>query len=373
MDKTTSQPDSERKKKHQRPSLRTVAEHVDLSPTAVALALRGDGSIPQETRQRVIAAAEELNYEYVPRIKRSAPKRLRRLSYVMPDFGDRPLTANPFYGHLLVDAEQACQTRHASLNFVVLQREHPPAVELPPALTHDLDGILLASPYPVSLINRIRKESACPIVLIDHLVPDFSYDAVLNNDCYGARQATEHLVGLGHTRILALTGRTRNPDFPISYKERYRGYCEACATANLEVFPPVIVPDHIDERDVLNPASSAYNEYSAWLRTVFENTPDATAFFCVGDYFALSLIVTLQAWGYRVPEDFSVAGFDDFEMSRSANPPLTTVHSNSRAMARIAVQRLLERIDGDETPPWHISIRPHLVIRTSTGPVPDMI
>ncbi len=373
MEKTTKPSNSDNETRRQRPSLRTVAEHVDLSPTAVALALRGDESIPLETRQRVTAAAEELKYEYTPRVKRPTSKRLRRLSYVMPDFGDRPLTANPFYGHLLVDAEQACRTRHASLNFVVLQREHSLTVELPPALTHDLDGILLASPYPIALINRIHRESGCPIVLIDHVVADFSYDAVLNNDFYGARQATEHLIGLGHARILSLTGKSRNPDFPISYKERYRGYCEACTAANLEVLPPAIIPEHIDERSVLNLANSAHNEYETWLRSVLDTTPEITAFFCVGDYFALGLMATLREWGYRIPEDFSVAGFDDFEMSNNAIPPLTTVHSNSQAMAQVAVQRLLSRIDGDETPPQHITIRTRFIIRASTGPVPQKV
>lgn len=370
MEKIPTPPASIYAQKPPRPSLRTVAEYVELSPTAVALALRGDDSIPPETRQRIRAAAEELNYAYTPRARRSTSKRLRRLSFVMPDFGDRLLTANPFYGHLLVEAEQACQTRHASLNFVVLQRNHPLTAELPPALTHDLDGILLASPYPQSLITRICQESACPLVLIDHVLPDFSCDAVLNNDYDGGRQATEHLIALGHARILTVTGTSRNPDFPISYRERYRGYCEACRAANLEVLPPAIVPDHLNERLVLNLTSSTHDEYEPWLRSVLDATPAITAFFCVGDYFALGLIATLQAWGYQIPEDFSAVGFDDFEMSSHATPPLTTVHSDRQAMARVAVQRLLDRIDGDDTPPQYVAIRTRLIMRASTGPLP---
>jgi LacI family transcriptional regulator len=357
---------SEDTTRRQRPSLRTVAEYINLSPTAVALALRGDESIPEETRRRVAAAAQELNYEYVPRARRSAAQRLRRLSFVMPDFGDRPLTANPFYGHLLVAAEQACQTHHASLSSVVLQRDHPENAVLPPALTHDLDGILLASPYPESLIDRVHKESGCPMVLVDHTLPGTPYDCVMNDDFYGAYQATNHLIELGHRQIVTLTGQSRNPDFPPSYKERYRGYCEACMAANLDVLPPAIIPFHIDERSVLNPTSSTHAEYEEWLRTVLKRAPQATAFFCVGDYFALGLIATMQVWGWRIPENFSVVGFDDFDMSREFNPPLTTIHPDKQAMAQIAVKRLLARIDGDETPPHYIAIQTRLILRAST-------
>jgi LacI family transcriptional regulator len=357
-------------KKPPRPSLRTVAEQVDLSPTAVALALRGDESIPPETRQRILAAAKALNYEYTPKVRRSTSKRLRRLSYVMPDFGDRPLTANPFYGHLLVEAEQACQSHHASLNFVILQRNHPPTAELPPAITHDLDGILLASPYPDALIARIRKESGCPIVLLDHVQPDYSSDAVLNNDYDGGRQAIEHLIELGHTRIVTVSGKSRNVDFPISYRERYRGYAETCRAAGLNALPPAVMPDHLNERVLLNLSSSAHGEYAVWLRSVIEAMPQVTAFFCVGDYFALAMMSTLQTWGYRIPDNISVVGFDDFEMSSQATPPLTTIHSDHQAMARVAVQRVLDRVEGDDTPPHKIAIRTRLIIRSSTGPVP---
>lgn len=88
------------------PNLRAIAERVALSLTAVSLALRGDNSIPLETRQRVLLAAEELNYEYVPRPRKSSQKRLLRIAFVIHDYGDHPVTANPFYGHILTGVEQ---------------------------------------------------------------------------------------------------------------------------------------------------------------------------------------------------------------------------------------------------------------------------
>jgi LacI family transcriptional regulator len=132
------------------------------------------------------------------------------------------------------------------------------------------------------------------------------------------------------------------------------------------------MPVHIDERSGLNPTSGMLAEYEEWLRTVLDQAPRATAFFCVGDYFALGLIATVQKWGWQVPKDLSVVGFDDFDMSREFNPPLTTIHPDRQAMAQVAVKRLLERIDGDETPPHYIAIQTSVVLRATTGPIPEI-
>ena len=110
-----------------------------------------------KTRQRILDAAGELQYEYVPRVRKSKQKHLRRLAFIIHDYGDQSITANPFYGHVLAGVEQICREQDASLNFVVLQHEYPPTSALPAVLTHDLDGILLASPYPPNLILRLES------------------------------------------------------------------------------------------------------------------------------------------------------------------------------------------------------------------------
>src|SRR3970040_1205893 len=93
------------KKNIARPNIRAVAELAELSPTTVSLALRNQDSIPPETRERVLIAAAKLNYQYKPRSAKSArradAKPIRNLLYVVNDYGDTPLLANPFYGAIL--------------------------------------------------------------------------------------------------------------------------------------------------------------------------------------------------------------------------------------------------------------------------------
>ncbi len=349
-----------------RPNLRVVAEHINLSPATVSLALRGDTSIPPETRERVLAAAEELNYEYVPRAKKKEQVQIQRVAFVMRDFGDRPVTANPFYGDILSGTELVCREQHISLNFVIVQHDHQLTSILPPVLTHDVDGILLASPYPAPLIRRISRESECPIVLIDNFFPGCPHDSVMADDFGGAYQLVSHLIERGHTHIAMLTGYAQNLDIIPSFHERYRGYTAACTDAELTVQPPITVPTSVDPHP-----ESHIKAVKKWVAGLLERNPQITAFFTVDDRFALAFLLALNRLGIEVPQHISVAGFDDVPQTQFSTPPLTTVHSHRSRMAEIAVERLLARIDGDDTPPQHIKLGTTLMVRQSSGTAPQ--
>ena len=143
-------------KKKRRPSLRTVAKHVGLSATAVSLALRGDESIPLETRQRVAAAAAELDYNYTPRQPKRPAKALRRLVYVVNDYGDEPVTANPFYGYILQGAEQTSQAHHASLSYLVFY-----------AVFGALNYTLVTEPYYASHAGGLVAPAAGTVLAVE--------------------------------------------------------------------------------------------------------------------------------------------------------------------------------------------------------------
>lgn len=354
-------------KSNRRPSLRTIAKHVGLSATAVSLALRGDESIPLETRQRVAAAAAELNYTYTPRTQKRQAKSLRRLVYVVNDYGDEPVTANPFYGYILQGAEQTSQAHHASLSYLVLPHNFPENKPLPAVLTQELDGILMASPYPRAVIDRIQRESGRPLVLIDNAFPGTPYDAVLADDFGGAYQITQHLLQLGHRKIRVITGYTQNPVIAPSFVERLRGFQAACADADFLTLEPDVVPDEADPPFELEKTI----EFENWLLSLMEGEERPSALFCVADFYAVAVIEALQKHGYNVPEDISVAGYDDFDIARKSSPTLTSVHTYKRAMARTAVSLLLRRIEGDNRPPLHITLATQLVKRESTGLRPE--
>lgn len=351
--------------KHRRTTIRTIAEYVELSPTTVSLALRGDESIPLETRSRVVAAAKELNYNFVPRKRKNLSRQIKRLVYVIKDYGDQPVFANPFYGQILNGVEQACREVDANLSFVVLPHDYPETSELPAALTHDVDGIIMSSPYPRRMVDHVAKVSRCPIVLVDNTFPGSPYDTVMADDFGGGYLVTKHLLDQGHSQILTITGLALSLDIPPSFRERYRGYCVACEHAGVKPLPMMVVP-----QDIPVSPTARREPFQGWMASMLESYPGATGFFGTGDLFALMAHQSLQNLKYRIPEDFSVVGFDNYEMANVLNPPLTTIHSYKRGMGQVAVRRLMARIEGDDMPPLHTIVSTDLVVRGSTGPAP---
>ncbi len=333
-----------------RVNIRMVAKHVQLSPTTVSLALRADPSIPLETRERVLAAARELNYTHTPRTARGEQAQSRRLVFAMPTTGDQPVTANPFFGEVLAGVEQAANEQQASVTFTVLPHRLTTTEPLPSALRDpQSDGVLLVGAYRPALVERIAAEIRRPMVLVDNTLPGQPYDSVMADDFGGGFLLVQYLIGLGHRQITMVTGRLRVP----SFAERYRGYQAACHQADLNPSDPLEVTwDRSSVAEMLN--------------QVLALDPRPTAFFCASDAYAAFVMETLHDVGLRVPDDVSVAGFDDLAPMRLVRPALTTIHNHPRLLGRLGAQRLLARSAGDQQPTHGLTVGTRLVVREST-------
>jgi len=336
-----------------RPSIRTVAAQVGLSPSTVSLALRGADTISPETRDRVLEAAQALNY--VP-AQRSPKQGLseRRLLFVMQDHGNSPVRANPFYGEVLSGVEQECAALGISLSFAVLGGLHTPMEQLPAALrARGLDGVLLVGPYAHALVKRISAELTAPLVLVDNLLPSLPFDTVRADDFGGGYNAVTHLVEGGHRTIAVLIGPTMVAQMVPSFSERYRGASAAADEAGLA---PLVTLKTTWERPTIRSA----------LEQVLASPQRPTGLFCVNDDYAVFAIDALRDLGLQVPRDVSVIGFDDLGLAQMAHPPLTTMHNHPHQLGRAAVQRLLARLQGDTSPPQSIAIGARLMLREST-------
>jgi LacI family transcriptional regulator len=350
-----------------KPTIRTVAHHVQLSPTTVSLALRGDPSIPEETRLRVVEAARTLNYDYASRTRVRAPvaEATRRLAYVVKDYGDQPANTNPFYGRILQGVQSAWQAENGSVSFVVLAHNHPRSRALPVGLNDVFDGIIMSSPYPQHVIDRVAEYCSCPIVLVDNMIAGLPYDAVMSDDFGGAYMITRHLLHLGHAHIKPIMGSTRNLSVPPSFWERNRGYRAACHEAGVKPLEPAIVPQEIDHH---NGGDLNLNDmYVNWVQQLLKATPEITAFFGASDLYAIWVMRSLERLGYDVPAQFSVVGYDDDDLSSVVHPALTTVHAFKRRIGEIAVRQVLGRMNGDDSPPSLINVGTRLILRDSTA------
>ncbi len=357
------------KKDAARANIRAVAQLAQLSPATVSLALRNLDSIPPETRERVLAAAAKLNYQYKPRGARSIGKEetqpIRNLLYVVNDYGDTPLLANPFYGAILNGAVSASPSFNSYVHPAILLHEHPLDAPLPDALCNQPDGLLLASPYPPELVKRVASAVDCPIVLIDNLIPGSPYDTIMNDDFGGAYQAVQHLLELGHRYISMIIGPLKKPgvipNTPPSVIDRQRGYSAAMLDNGYTPFPAIDIP--LDYKQTI----PGRKELPQWLSGLLTRSPRPTALFCNVDFYAVHIISALQTMGYRVPEDISVVGFDDLDIAQMIHPQLTTVQIDRSAMSRIAMERLVARIEGDTSAPLSIHVGARLIVRESTA------
>jgi LacI family transcriptional regulator len=222
----------------------------------------------------------------------------------------------------------------------------------------------MSSPYPLDIVQRIADAGKCPIVLVDNTFPGIPYDTVMLDDFGGAYQATQHLLSLGHTHIKLIMGLAMSLEVPPSFRERYRGYCAACEDAGITPLPAGQIPPDIEQPYKPNPPE----RYSEWFASLVNDNPDITAFFCANDVYAIRTIHELQRLKLRVPEDYSVVGFDDDNMSGMINPPLTTIRSSKRMVGVLAARQLLSRLAGDTMPPIHSTIGADLIVRSSSAP-----
>jgi LacI family transcriptional regulator len=346
-----------------RSTIRTVAQHTNLSPTTVSLALRGDESISPPTRERVIKAARELGYVYTPRPARNKKTEVKTLAYIVKDYGDQPATSNPFYGSILNGIQQTSLEYEFSLRFVLMEHEAWRNNNFSSILSEKPDGIIMASPYSRQMVDLVAGIGDCPVVLVDNTFPVSPYDIVMADDFGSGYQITQHLLNLGHRRIKTVMGFALSPHVPPSFRERYRGYCAACMDHGVDSMPEAVGVAVID--DPANPDRDSL--FQEWLQAIIADEPDITAFFGVSDLYAVRVMKALQNLNYHVPGDFSVAGCDDYELANVIKPSLTTVRLYPRIMGQVAVRQIFARIAGDTLPPLHLTIGADLIPRESTG------
>lgn len=214
-----------------------------------------------------------------------------------------------------------------------------------------LDGVVVVSSELEEPLVQLLDQYSFPSVLVGrHPTFELSYVDVDNQ--LSARQAVEHLLWHGHTRI-GMIGGTENL---IAAVDRHAGYMQAISAAGLPVDPDLFRPASFDERK----AREAAHELMS-----LPNPP--TAIFAASDTMALGAMQALRERGLRAPEDVAIIGFDGSERARLSDPPLSTVFQPIAGLGQEAVHMLLQRIDAPDAPPMHRNLPTELILRASCG------
>ncbi|WP_440098002.1 LacI family DNA-binding transcriptional regulator [Streptosporangium sp. H16] len=327
-------------------SLRDIARLAGVSVKTVSNVVNGYAHVSPVTRAKVEEALSQL--EYRPNLSARSLRQGRTgvIALALPEL-DAPYFAE--LSRFVIDAA-------AELRWLVVIEQTDGRLErerriLDGVRDHRVDGVIL-SPIAIGADELAARTDATALVLLGERIHDGPADHVAIDNVRAARDVTEHLIGLGRTRVAALGAEDNAASGTAPL--RLAGYREAMAAHGL---PETVATVERYRRD----------QGAAAMAALLERAEPPDAVFCFNDLLALGAMRTVLSAGLRVPEDVALAGLDDIEDGRFSTPTLTTVAPDKAQLARTAVDLLKQRIDGPaDRPPKEVGAGYRLMVREST-------
>jgi DNA-binding LacI/PurR family transcriptional regulator len=331
-----------------------IARLAGVSKSTASRALQDSPLISPETKALVQAIARQNNYEPNLLARNLALKRSNTIALVLPiDPDTDEILSNPFILKFLgavgsVLRQQGFDMLVSQKSFTDTQfdtRYHSSGL---------VDGyILLGRGRDDTHLNELAVQGI-PLVVWGPMLPDQKYCSVGIDNIAMGRAAVQHLINLGRRRIAIITDDIK--DSRVEGTLRYQGYAEALVQAGLSVDPALV-------------ATATFSDESGYvaMKQLLQSSPDLDAVFVAySDVVAIAAMQALQDAGKRVPEDVSLVGFDNIDITAFMNPPLTTVSQCLRqGGAALLVQKLLQQISGKKTS--SAMLEGELIVRQSCG------
>ncbi|HXJ07798.1 MAG TPA: LacI family DNA-binding transcriptional regulator [Candidatus Acidoferrum sp.] len=335
-------------RKNKKVTLKTVAQHVGLAAGTVSATLNNSPaarSIPEHTKKRILAAAQELNYrpDFFARTLRM--KRTFTIGVIAEEIGDA-------YGSQVISGIEKYLRGRNYFFLTVVHRHDPKLLQTYSEMLVErgvegiitVDTSILAEPsLPTVAVAGHRQFSGVTNIVLDHK--------------RAARLALEHLKELGHERIAFIKGQV----FSSDSEDRWNAITEVAGGLGMQILPELIIriDSTVSTPEVGFPVT----------RELLERKEPFTALFAYNDISAIGAMWALREAGLRVPHDVSVVGFDDIPGAAFADPGLTTVRQPLLRMGEIAAQTLVSQIEEHGEYVSEIAIEPEFVIRDSTARV----
>jgi DNA-binding LacI/PurR family transcriptional regulator len=327
-------------------SLKQVAERLGLNPATVSVVLNNvpGRSIPQTTRDRIKAAAREMNYQPNLLARSLRSRRTLTIGILVPELGEGYHTQiMSGIGDQLISAGYFYFTAHHRHQANVVDeyirmfigRGAQGIIAIDTLIEHPV-------PVPVVAVAGHRQIEGVTNVVLDH--------------ARAAQLTLNHLYSLGHRHIAFMRGQPFSSDSDDRWTQLQRYSKEL----GLEVRPELVISL---DRDMSSPELG----YPVVQQLLASKQP-FTAIVAFNDIAAIGSVRALQDLNLRVPADVSVIGFDDINAASYTSPRLTTIKQPLAEIGRIATQALLNRIHDTQPPRDEITVQPTLVVRESTGP-----
>ncbi len=330
-------------------TLRDVADLAGVSPRTVSNVVNATPRSPS-TREKVELAIAQLGYRPNVLARHLATGRSGQIVVVVPYLD------TPYFAELLQAIIPVA--RRQGYNVLIDQsdgdREHEGELIGRPSHRSFFDGMIY-SPLGLSQQDLSGRDPALPLVVLGERTSEANFDHVGIDDVAASTEAVQHLIGLGRRRIAAI-GDQPYPTGEAAQR-RTKGFRAAHVAAGLPVDDSLIIG---------TPRFNRVDGATA-METLLDRADPPDAVFCYSDLVALGAIHTLVSRGFRVPEDVAVIGYDDIEDGRYALPSVSTIAPDKTEIARLAVERLVMRINSTEPVPG-VDLRAghRLIARQST-------
>jgi DNA-binding LacI/PurR family transcriptional regulator len=328
-------------------TIEQIAKLAGVSVSTVSKALNGYRDVSDETRERILAMAQEAGYYPNMAARSLRSRKTGKIGLLI----NNPVTAISDY-LVEVMAGTALAAEELGYNLVLYTtKTDQPEELLRLCRTRDVDGVLLiwtdVSAEAVALLESERM----PFVVFGRRTEHPSVSYVAPDNYTGMRMLMDHLLGLGHRRI----GFFGRPALRITHKDRLAAYQDALEEAGIPLDPALVVTTQIEP-------DSGYRA----MQTLLDLPKPPTAVFAFHDRLALQAVRAATERGLRIPTDVAVAGFDGWRSGLFANPPITTVEVPLRDMGQEALAILLKQIEQPGQPAVQRIFPVALVIRAST-------
>jgi LacI family transcriptional regulator len=323
-----------------------IAREAGVSQATVSRVLNRDPRVAPDTRARVLAVMERLDYTPNAIARGLVTSRTKLVGVVVSD------VMNPFYPQLLEAIAERLGDR--DLKMVLfnagLEREDAYTRVL---LEQRVDGMIFTAAARDSPTVRHLAERGVPFVLTNRRSDGVTCDTATGDNVGGARLVARHLLELGHERIAVIAGHPR----ASTSHERLEGIQAALAEAGRPL-----------AGDLVRQGNFSAAEARGLTVELLGGADPPTAIFCLNDLMAFGALNGARHAGARVPEDVSIVGFDDVWMAGWETFELTTVHQPLAEMARASVDLLVERLERPRRPVRTLIFPTRLVVRATTAP-----
>lgn len=329
--------------------LEDIAKRVGVSTVTVSKALAGQKGVSEEMRARIKELANEMGYVQPSRTRRTGVRKSYNIGLLIEEsYMDK---YDSFYWQMYQQIATKALEWDCFTLMEVVGRQTEGEPEVPKLIKEQkVEGVIVLGKMPKNFLEMLKRNTSIPLIYMDFTDEERNVDAVVSDSFYGAYELTNYLFGMGHRKI----GYVGTLLATSSITDRYLGYVKSM----IEHGETIREDWRIDDRDML----SGYIDVENLLQMP-EDMP--TAFVCNCDLTAGKLINKLQEQGYRVPEDISVVGYDNYIYPGICDVEITTYEVDLGEMAKRAVGVLLDRMQGHGVAAGTHIVEGHLVVKDS--------